>query len=334
MPVFSQAEEGVARVLFLDLARKLLQTLLWDFDKAWQVWLRMDQAARAEVVEVYELWRAKQEPERLPGGVEPETLHVQLLNIAGSRGRDARAFLESVRRTGGIPQNLYKLPEDDPGRVWRPILMGLTGAPRWALIVGAWNALTPDFRRLVELASADDPAPETLNDPEGIAWLDRVVQRGKGRPDELVIRTYRDLPEGSPSALAEVLMDQQVAWTEARVVPVSGCVQKIDYFVPDAMARLACFGAPLEPAVLRKALKLKLRSPGGIYRAATPETLGLPHVDEDIKDAGHYDEGFELVKEAQAGRVSCGEGGSWRGLAPEGGSRAVAGVTGRGPDPA
>jgi hypothetical protein len=304
----TQPEADVEHEVVHRVVQDLHQAWLSGYDLAWQAWQQATPGFRSDVTKALDRWMPALSPGALPVGLDPEALRVQMLNVAGRRGRDPSPFLRRLldvdppRIEGGWRAGLgWMPPKGSPQVAWDDVVTGLIGGPRWHLIVGAWSTLTPAFRRMIERNTADEgPPPGSLADPAGLAWLDRVARHPCPTAKELLI-AYRDLPADAATALGWTLLDQHTAWRAASLIPTSGCVQKIDGVVPDILARLAGFHGPFDAGFLDRLKDVDINYPWGIFRRKASDAEGdTADTGDDGSQEDYLREGVALIRTVEA----------------------------------
>lgn len=123
------------------------------------------------------------------------------------------------------------------------------------LALPAWETLTPAIRAMIARHVGD--SPESLGTPEATAWLGRAAARPRD-PEHLVRRGLRDLSADEAYHLAERVIDQEIAWRAAGLIPRQGAVPALDGIVFYFLADIRGFHGPLDPSLEPKVRPLEL----------------------------------------------------------------------------
>jgi hypothetical protein len=134
--------------------------------------------------------------------------------------------------------------------------------------------------------------PASLGTPEAMAWLDRAATRPRDA-DYLVHRGLRALSADEAYRLADRMIDQEIAWRAAGLIPREGAGRQIRGIFYE-LAALRGYHGPLDPSLEPKVLPLEL---------AIFDLFGtyVPDEDEPMWTEYHcFEAGVALVEQAHA----------------------------------
>jgi len=252
------------------LSAALHRPWLTRFSDAWAKWQDLDASTRQLASTIIDLWLDTLAPNALPAELEHETLCVQLFNIAGARGREPFSFLNSLKEVppprleGGWRCGLhFSALKGSVNTVWEDPMLGLVEGQDWIRLSATWSNLTPDFKQLLaQVMAIEGTSPRAMSTPQDIAWLDRL--RRTFPPAQEVLKAYQRLSNTEAFEIADLLINQHIAWRSAGIISDAGGFQMAKEYAPYALCRLACLSGPLDQGLLAKASSAQIRYPDPI----------------------------------------------------------------------
>lgn len=284
--------------------QRTAQVWFEGFDRNFETW-SADATLRSTTQTIVELFMRPDNPiaERYKA-IPTEVLSIACLNVASRRsGDDIAGWLNRLVEYGAPDMNeIGRNPNrSDAKDGWYFLSVGF-GAPNYPSMRGAWNRLATRFHAMVESVLPEDslPMPTTFDDAEAFAWIARHVHDVSVADDTVVLETYGQTGDADAYDWADTLIEQHAIWKDTDVF-TSGCGDLYGYMIPDLLAELTCYRAPLAPEHRASLEAIGVDWPIGLtLREGEDLICKLAELeDEDAAAPRYLATGFALVEDTE-----------------------------------